>query len=513
MENPARFWWLKRLAALAVMLLAAMFGSYWAVGAWADRRIEHELAEWRKLPVIQPEDTLGTAADLADPKNPAFHVAAAMAGRPRYTTEQMEWDNTEHRWPPLTENDVAVIRSFEAGLRTRLASLGKAREAAWEQEYQWALGPISVGTLLPHLNPMRQLCNEIGWAMLLAHHDGDIALAMQRARDNRTLSEATLSYGSFLVCSLVAVGIESVTHQRLLELAGHEPPHRTLEEELSLWRQHRAEVRTLIDELLAPEYYRRLAEEGTRGEWTAALSMRDPAPAWGTGAPPRNPATAAMLDVNTLGILEVYAQYRALLVEADSYNERVRLLSAIEKPAKPASIAAVAARSMFYQFVDYDMERPVRTYARVETTAYVAAVALASRLFEADHDRLPASLEELVPDYLPRIPEDPFDPAGAPLRYVVIEGLPVVYSVGEDGTDDAGSVLNLEPYSKQLWKSLRPTMANLGDDYVYPLRYPARLGYDPLKWLQERQASQEAPAASQPPGGPRPRGPSESGAE
>jgi hypothetical protein len=97
---------------------------------------------------------------------------------------------------------------------------------------------------------------------------------------------------------------------------------------------------------------------------------------------------------------------------------------------------------------------------------------------------------------------------------VVIEGLPVVYSVGEDGTDEAGSVLNLEQHSKQLWKSLRPTMANLGDDYVYPLRYPARLGYDPLKWLQERQASQEAPAASQPPGGPASsRAVGESGAE
>ena len=49
---------------------------------------------------------------------------------------------------------------------------------------------------------------------------------------------------------------------------------------------------------------------------------------------------------------------------------------------------------------------------------------------------LPGSLEVLVPEYLPAMPEDPLD--GKPLRYRIRTPGYVVYSVGEDGLDDGG---------------------------------------------------------------------------
>ena len=49
---------------------------------------------------------------------------------------------------------------------------------------------------------------------------------------------------------------------------------------------------------------------------------------------------------------------------------------------------------------------------------------------------LPERLEQLAPDFLPEVPIDPF--ADQPLRYRVDENAYVVYSVGEDGVDDAG---------------------------------------------------------------------------
>ena len=60
----------------------------------------------------------------------------------------------------------------------------------------------------------------------------------------------------------------------------------------------------------------------------------------------------------------------------------------------------------------------------------------AIRLFRNDHQRLPASLDELVPAYLTNVPLDPFD--GQRLRYKVSETGFDVYSVGLDGTDDGG---------------------------------------------------------------------------
>jgi hypothetical protein len=70
------------------------------------------------------------------------------------------------------------------------------------------------------------------------------------------------------------------------------------------------------------------------------------------------------------------------------------------------------------------------------------ALFLAIQAYEKKHGALPERLDQLVPDYLPRVPEDPFD--GKPFRYLRngVPGLPVhawgVYSVGEDFTDDGG---------------------------------------------------------------------------
>lgn len=89
----------------------------------------------------------------------------------------------------------------------------------------------------------------------------------------------------------------------------------------------------------------------------------------------------------------------------------------------------------------------------------LAATALAIRLYEADHNALPDSLDALVPTYLPYVPRDPFADDSAAIRYkpngvpsfVLHEGarssVPtqestvVVYSIGEDALDDGGVVV------------------------------------------------------------------------
>jgi hypothetical protein len=58
------------------------------------------------------------------------------------------------------------------------------------------------------------------------------------------------------------------------------------------------------------------------------------------------------------------------------------------------------------------------------------AIALAMRLYQIDHTGLrPASLSDLVPCYLPSVPQDPFMADGTPILYYVFKhGLP-------DGSD------------------------------------------------------------------------------
>ena len=63
-------------------------------------------------------------------------------------------------------------------------------------------------------------------------------------------------------------------------------------------------------------------------------------------------------------------------------------------------------------------------------------VGLAIERYRLANGKLPENLAELVPAYLDTVPKDPFD--GQELRYKRIEKGYVVYSIGEDGSDDGG---------------------------------------------------------------------------
>ncbi|MBN2132293.1 MAG: hypothetical protein JW741_22520 [Sedimentisphaerales bacterium] len=67
-------------------------------------------------------------------------------------------------------------------------------------------------------------------------------------------------------------------------------------------------------------------------------------------------------------------------------------------------------------------------------TARVAVALERHRLATGD---LPEKLSDLVPAYLPAIPQDPFD--GKPLRYKQLDAGFVVYSIGPDRQDDGGT--------------------------------------------------------------------------
>jgi hypothetical protein len=97
-----------------------------------------------------------------------------------------------------------------------------------------------------------------------------------------------------------------------------------------------------------------------------------------------------------------------------------------------------------------------------------AALFLAIKAYGKEHGALPQTLAKLVPDYLPRIPKDPFD--GKPFRYLRsgVPGLPpkawAVYSIGEDFTDDGGK-------AQSVGEARRKRVAN--PDLVWPSQpYP-----------------------------------------
>ena len=96
-----------------------------------------------------------------------------------------------------------------------------------------------------------------------------------------------------------------------------------------------------------------------------------------------------------------------------------------------------------------DMRPYDTTYFRHVASRRMTAVAVAAAGYRVERGRLPATLSDLVPDYLTEVPVDPMA-VEAPLKLGVSQdGRPIVYSVGEDGVDDLGGgddgVVYLDP--------------------------------------------------------------------
>jgi hypothetical protein len=97
--------------------------------------------------------------------------------------------------------------------------------------------------------------------------------------------------------------------------------------------------------------------------------------------------------------------------------------------------------------------QPAPGVLRVESFRMSALrVLVALKRYRIARGRLPASLADLVPEYLPEVPLDPCD--GKPLRYSAEKQ--ILYSVGEDLKDSGGS--EIEESSKALSDKDEPTL-------------------------------------------------------
>ena len=198
------------------------------------------------------------------------------------------------------------------------------------------------------------------------------------------------------------------------------------------------------------------------GRWTCWALARF---GWLVGSTPTK--TARTLDAFFQHLISLAEQPYSASVPADE-DDLARRLAARGSMAKVLlgtwdPVGYLAAGSCFGALQN-TLKRPVETRAQVRGTALLLAI----KAHETEHGALPEQLAQLVPDYLPRVPKDPFD--GKPFRYLRsnVPGLPAeawaVYSIGEDFTDDGGTAQAVGSYRTD--QSITP-------DLVWPsLDYP-----------------------------------------
>jgi hypothetical protein len=180
-----------------------------------------------------------------------------------------------------------------------------------------------------------------------------------------------------------------------------------------------------------------------RGERAFAIAACD----WVLERKPIEQAIGLQNKVPDLGSFRwktwVYRQEQLLVAQANALlqvpgtPERLEIARRQEIPEsvmKDGRMAIVATLVPDYATV-------LRRDLEVIALARCARVALAAEMYRMNTGRFPVSIAKLVPQYLDRIPQDPF--VARPLQYRTTPDGVIVYSVGDDATDEGGHIASL----------------------------------------------------------------------
>ncbi|MEJ2701209.1 MAG: hypothetical protein P8Z79_02080 [Sedimentisphaerales bacterium] len=114
------------------------------------------------------------------------------------------------------------------------------------------------------------------------------------------------------------------------------------------------------------------------------------------------------------------------------YPERQKAAEAVS-----AKVASTSKIHILVHAIAPALSRVIVLELRAIAHLQVGRVGLAVQRYRLAAGTLPDTLSQLVPTYLDAVPEDPFD--GKDLRYKKRAAGFVVYSIGDDGTDDGGA--------------------------------------------------------------------------
>jgi len=270
---------------------------------------------------------------------------------------------------------------------------------------------------------------------VVAHYQGDHAHAIESLRQGILLARITAKQRS-LLAGLFACG-ENVVAAREAEQISP-----TLHIGTGTGDTTPAQVRALIDDLLQDAASHRAFHDCLLGERMCELdSCRDEVGGLKQPSASAGRTAKVVLLHNTATLL----QYTTKVVgAADLPNYPAAQAGLPNIPArsgKAISSLSDSLVSLLGPSLIYALKGAFQSY----TEDRLAAVALAARWYAVEHDgKLPATLNDLVPRYLPEIPLDPMA-AGKPLGYIANKDRTLVYSVGESGIDEQANETRMDP--------------------------------------------------------------------
>jgi hypothetical protein len=378
----------------------------------------------------------------------------------------------------VSDQDIARARALAAG-----------RTFTPEQASE---NPIVVDVLLEELGDFRKFAKYLVTDAFRRAQAGD---APGTVEDIETMLGLASHSGASttLIGYLVQIAIENLTGRTTLLLLDEYPELFTDEELARLGRAFmeigrsglpetggltRLEYDSTLERAFFDDLVQRVYSDDGHGNGHVTLkglkSMEEVF-AWvggGYGSGPVDTAAMLVFSAPRQAMVKRYNEYmdqydalaaRNLWEREQNVNDLERELNALGQTA-----LARARYGMLWMILP-SRGKATRAFDEANARRDATIVAIALHRYRRAHGAFPETLESLVPEFVPGLALDPVD--GKPLRYVLSDSGPILYSLGGDGDDDGGidgsltaeSVRNIQPGASS---------PEDGDWVLYPVAVP-----------------------------------------
>jgi hypothetical protein len=332
----------------------------------------------------------------------------------------------------LPEPALAILRQ---NLRKSEPTLAEARKLADLPYGRFLITYAADGfsTSFAHLLPAREVAGFLKHDAMLRSAEGDIDGALASGRGILNAGRSMYDEPSLIVqlsrtaCTMIAV--QSIERS----LAQGEPSDIALKDLRSLLEEEEAFPVLLV----AARGERAIAERFLQG----VRSGQVPSVTAVFGTKPGR-FQIGNFDLEDLAYRFYFksssGQHAALLNRLNELVEITRLPIEEQPPRLAQFDISQGSQSMLVRSLTYSTSKVGDAVVRSKAGLRCALVAIALERYRRVHGRWPESLTALVPEYLPRVPIDPYD--GAPLRFRRLTDRVVVYSVSLDRQDNGGNI-------------------------------------------------------------------------
>ena len=480
------FYWSRGLATLVVSLVAVYLFLYGRALIDTPNIKRNYLAEWNAAMLATPE--ADRAAPLYAKANRAIAAAPGLKDGVRFMVERDPIERGYAVSKAFLESNPQLVPLIRDA--TRKARMGLVLSDA-DPGQEWSMlgndgagtphpkeatqNPVLMGVLLPHLGAMRQMARILSQDAAIAVQAGDPARVIEDwsalSRMARHASEDGTLIGQLVGVALLDMWFKDVigvmqakpdlfSASQLRALA-HTIAAASLRERPGDFKLSFAREQDMLDDFVQ----RTFTDDGRGG---GRLAPRGLAELGASFMPELTDGPAVIMRNNRGGLSVGPAAPLAVVWSAgrretvDAYRD---LLGAYEAQraiplwdrAAPSPLSAAThkydlgngpSRFFVLQALWPSFERMITVERELTQARDVAMVSVALVAYRSAHGMWPATLDELIPSYLPSVPVDGFD--GKPLKYRLVDGAPLLYSIGLDFEDNQGKVAPTEGAAREL---------------------------------------------------------------